>query len=69
VLQEAVRLGIQNLKLSCDALIVVNCVNRAGVVASIEPVIVDCWNLLEKIPFVMVTHVSRELNIEAHNLT
>lgn len=44
-----------------DALIVVNCVNRAGVVAlaSIELVIVDCWNLIELIPFVMVTHVSR----------
>ncbi|XP_024634454.1 uncharacterized protein [Medicago truncatula] len=39
-LQVAVRLGIQSLKLSCDALIVVNCVNRAGVVTSIEPAIV-----------------------------
>ena len=40
-LQVAVRLGIQSLKLSYDALIVVNCVNRTGVAASIEPVIVD----------------------------
>ena len=47
----------------------VNCVNRAGVVASNEPVIVDCWNLIEQFPFVMITHVSRMFNIEAHNLS
>lgn len=26
------------------------------------------WKLLEKIPFVTVKHVNRELNSEAHNL-
>lgn len=67
-LQEAVGLSIQSLKLSSDALSAVNCVNKVSTIASITPIIVDCWNLIEQIPFVMVTHVSRELNVEAHNL-
>lgn len=67
-LQEAVGMHIQNLVLSSDALNVVNCVNKISVVASTEPVIVDCWKLIEQIPFVMVIHACRELNAEAHNL-
>ena len=54
--------GIQWLKLSSDALNVVDCVNMCALVAAIDPIISDCWNLIEQIPFVMVNHVSRELN-------
>jgi hypothetical protein len=34
----------------------------------VQTIVYDSWNLLEKIPFVMVKHVNRELNIEAHNI-
>ena len=57
-----VNLGIQWLKLYSDALNVVDYVNMCALVAAIDPVISDCWNLIEQIPFVMVNHVSRELN-------
>ena len=56
------------MKVVSDALGVVNSVNKNTVVASIEPIVSGCWKLSEKIPFVMVKHVSRELNSEAHNL-
>jgi len=62
-LQYATAQGIQSVEVISDALGVVNCVNKNSVVVSIEP-----WKLLEKIPFVMVKHVNRELNSEAHNL-
>lgn len=56
------------MKVVSDALAVVNCVNKNTVVVSIQPIVSDCWKLLQKIPFVMVKHVSKELNSEAHNL-
>ena len=46
-LQIGARPGIQSLKLSCDALNVVNCVNKGVLVASIEPAISDCWTLIK----------------------
>jgi ribonuclease HI len=67
-IQTAISQGIQCISFACDALEVVNCVNTKSVVASIDPIIIDCKNLLENIPSVMVYHVPRELNREAHNL-
>lgn len=67
-LQYATAQGIQSVEVISDALGVVNCVNKNSVVLSIEPVVYDCWKLLEKIPFVTVKHVNKELNSEAHNL-
>jgi hypothetical protein len=65
--EKALRL-LQSISFACDALEVVNCVNRKCIVASIDSVIIDCRNLLENIPCAMVYHVSRELNREAHDL-
>jgi ribonuclease HI len=67
-IQIAISQGIQSVSIVCDALGVVNCVNGKCTVAVINHVIQDCRNLLKSIPFVMVSHVSRELNREAHVL-
>jgi ribonuclease HI len=67
-IQTAISQGIQSISFVCDALGVVNCVNGKCTVAVIDHVIQDCRNLLKSIPFVMVSHVSRELNREAHVL-
>ncbi|GAU32098.1 hypothetical protein TSUD_292220 [Trifolium subterraneum] len=67
-IQTSISQGIQCLSFACDALEVVNCINSKCVVASIDPVIKDCTNLLENIPYAMVYHVSRKLNREAHDL-
>jgi hypothetical protein len=67
-IQTAISQGIQHISFACDTLEVINCVNNKSVVSFINPIIIDCKNLLENIPSAMVYHVSRELNREAHDL-
>ncbi|CAJ2631948.1 unnamed protein product [Trifolium pratense] len=67
-IQTAISQGIQSVSFACDALGVVNYVNCKCTVAAIDHIIQDCRNLLKSIPFVMVSHVRRELNREAHEL-
>jgi hypothetical protein len=61
-IQTAISQGIQHISFACDTLEVINCVNNKSVVSFINPIIIDCKNLLENIPSAMVYHVPRELN-------
>ncbi|CAI8618000.1 unnamed protein product [Vicia faba] len=58
----------ENVIIQIDALFVADCIQGHVVIAQIVFVIGDCINLLSFLNYVSIKFISRNLNLEAHNL-
>jgi ribonuclease HI len=60
--------GLQSVSIFSDAANVVDCIASKVKLAAIEMVFHDCRELLSCLPNVSVLFVSRDQNVDAHNL-
>lgn len=61
-------LHIPSVMIQSDALEVVDCNNQVSSVAVLEPLVLDCLNLLKSFQFATLLYVNRSHILEAHNL-
>ncbi|XP_058732756.1 uncharacterized protein LOC131604327 [Vicia villosa] len=67
-IQTAKEIGIHDFTLQPDALTVVDCINGSGCIADIEPISLDCINLIFNSCNISIMFIRREFNTDAHNL-
>ncbi|XP_058774363.1 uncharacterized protein LOC131648640 [Vicia villosa] len=67
-LKTVVDLKITKAVFHSDAMSVVDCINRISFDAVLEPIIVDCLELLESFSAAVCLYISRTCNMDAHNL-
>jgi hypothetical protein len=67
-LQLARNQGMQSVQIQTDALVVAECILGKRTNASLEPIIVDCIELLNSFNVAAVCYIGRQNNIEAHKL-
>ena len=60
--------GLQNLEIQTDALVVADCISSKSSNANLDPIIVDCVELLNTFVLASVCYIGRENNGEAHKL-
>lgn len=66
-LQLAMEQQLEEVIILTDVLMVVNCINGKSFIATIDLVIEDCKVLMNVIGSVSVSHIGRQLNMEAYN--
>lgn len=67
-LQTGMELNLQKVVIESDAAEVVNCINRKSSLAAIDPIIQDCWDIMNLLGEALVVHIRRNANSAAHGM-
>lgn len=67
-LEVAIKRGIPQPVIVCDASIVVDCIHGKIKRVYLDPIIFDCRELLSKLTGAEIQHIRREANSDAHQL-